>query len=90
LSRTNRSIADTRLQETVVQTAAAVKTAYWNLASARANVEARQAALSLAEELVRVNKAKVDVGQSPPIDLVSARAEVAVQPGAADRGVRPA
>ena len=77
LSRTNRSIADTRLQETVVQTTAAVKTAYWNLASARANVEARQAALSLAEELVRVNKAKVDVGQSPPIDLVSARAEVA-------------
>ena len=26
---------------------------------------------------MRVNKAKVDVGQSPPIDLVSARAEVA-------------
>ena len=45
--------------------------------SARANVEARQAALRLAGELVRVNTAKVDVGQSPPIDLVSAQAEVA-------------
>jgi outer membrane protein len=77
MSRTNRDIADTRLQETVIQTAASVKTAYWNLVSARANVEARQAALRLAEELVRVNKAKVDVGQSPPIDLVSAQAEVA-------------
>jgi outer membrane protein TolC len=77
LSRTNRVIADTRLQETVVQTTAAVKTAYWNLVSARANVDARRAALALAEELVRVNKAKVDVGQSPPIDLVSAQAEVA-------------
>jgi outer membrane protein TolC len=77
LSRTNRAIADTRLQESVVHTTAAVKAAYWNLVSARANVEARQASLRLAEELVRVNRAKVDVGQSPPIDLVSAEAEVA-------------
>lgn len=77
VSHTNRAIADTRLQETVVRTTAAVKAAYWNLVSARANVEARHAALRLAEELVRVNKAKVDVGQSPPIDLLSAQAEVA-------------
>jgi outer membrane protein TolC len=76
-SRTNRAIADTRLQESVVHTTANVKTAYWNLVAARANVSARQAALKLAEELVRVNQAKVDVGQSPPIDLVSAQAEVA-------------
>src|ERR1019366_2962295 len=33
--------------------------------------------LDLAQELVRVNKAKVDVGTSPPLDLVSAQAEVA-------------
>ncbi|MGE3955342.1 MAG: TolC family protein [Vicinamibacterales bacterium] len=77
ISRTNRTIADTRLRESVVRTTAAVKAAYWNLVSARANVDARQAALRLAEELMRVNKAKVDVGQSPPIDLVSAQAEVA-------------
>ena len=31
-----------------------------------------------------MNKAKVDVGQSPPLDLVSAQAEVAVEPGTAD------
>lgn len=77
LSRNNRTIADTRLQESVVRTTASVKAAYWNLVAARANVVARRAALRLAEELVRVNKAKVDVGQSPPIDLVSAQAEVA-------------
>jgi outer membrane protein TolC len=77
VSRTNRDIADTRLQESVVHTTAAVKAAYWNLVSARANVDARRAALRLAEELARVNRAKGDVGQSPPIDLVSAEAEVA-------------
>ena len=76
-SRVNRDIADTRLSESVVRTTAAVKTAYWNLISARANVEARQKALDLAQELVRVNKARVDVGQSPPLDMVSAQAEAA-------------
>jgi HAE1 family hydrophobic/amphiphilic exporter-1 len=77
LSRTNRDIADTRLRESVVHTTAAVKSAYWALVSARANVDARQSALALAQELVRVNKAKVDVGTAPPLDLVSAQAEVA-------------
>ncbi len=76
-SRVNRDIADTRLRETLVHTTADVKAAYWNLVSAHATVEARRSALMLAEELVRVNKAKVDVGQSPPLDLVSAQAEVA-------------
>ena len=76
-SRTNRDIAGTRLRESLVHTTANVKAAYWNLVSARATVDARQSTLALAQELVRVNKAKVDVGSSPPLDLVSAQAEVA-------------
>jgi outer membrane protein TolC len=76
-SRVDRDVAETRLNEAVVQTTASVKSTYWNLASAIANVEARQSALELAQELVRTNKAKVDIGQSPPLDLVSAQAEVA-------------
>jgi len=76
-SQINRDVADTRLRESLVHTTAAVKSTYWNLVSAIANVDARTSALNLARELVRVNKAKVDVGQSPPLDLVSAQAEVA-------------
>jgi len=76
-SQINRDIAGTRLRESLVHTTAAVKSAYWNLVSAVANVDARQSALALAQELTRVNKAKVDVGQSPPLDLLSAQAEVA-------------
>ena len=77
VTRTNREIADTRLRESLVRTTAGVKSAYWNLVSARATVDARRSALELAQELSRVNKAKVDVGTSPPLDLVSAQAEVA-------------
>ena len=76
-SKTNREIAGTRLRESLVHTTANVKAAYWNLVSARATVIARRSTLDLAQELVRVNKAKVDVGTSPPLDLVSAQAEVA-------------
>jgi HAE1 family hydrophobic/amphiphilic exporter-1 len=76
VSRTNRDIADTRLRESLVHTTANVKSAYWNLVSARANVDARKATLELSQELGRVNQAKVDVGTSPPLDLVSAQAEV--------------
>lgn len=76
-SRVNRSIAGTRLRESIVHTTASVKTAYWNLVSAIATVGARRSAYDLAQELARVNKAKVDVGTSPPLDLVSAQAEVA-------------
>src|SRR5204863_6163954 len=76
-SRVNRDIADARLRESLVHTTADVKAAYWNLVSARATVDARRSALDLAQELVRVNKAKVDVGTAPPLDLVTAQAEVA-------------
>ena len=77
ISKTNRDIAGTRLRESLVHTTANVKGAYWALVSARENVNARKSTLDLAEELVRVNKAKVDVGSSPPLDMVSAQAEVA-------------
>ncbi len=76
-SRIDRDVADTRLREAIVHTTADVKSAYWNLVSAISNVGARKSALELAQELVRVNRAKVDVGQSPPLDLVSAQAEAA-------------
>jgi outer membrane protein TolC len=77
VSMLGRDVADARLREAIVQTSAAVKAAYWNLAAAIATVGSRQSALALAEELARVNQAKVNVGQSPPLDLLSAEAEVA-------------
>ncbi|HKT82117.1 MAG TPA: efflux RND transporter permease subunit, partial [Vicinamibacterales bacterium] len=77
ISANNRDTADVRLRETIAQTTANVKAAYWNLYAAIANLDARHTALNLAEELARVNRAKVDTGQSPPLDLASAQAEVA-------------
>jgi len=77
VSKRHQAISDVRFKEAVVQTVAAVKRAYWNFVLTRSNVAVQQQSLDLALELVRVNKARVDVGQSPPLDLVSAEAEAA-------------
>jgi HAE1 family hydrophobic/amphiphilic exporter-1 len=77
VSRRNREIADTRFVEASVSTRSDAERAYWSLVSAIALVNVQQRALDLALELERTNRARVDVGQSPPLDLVAAQAEVA-------------
>ncbi len=77
LSRRNVEIADTRLIETSVNTKANAERAYWLLVSAIALVGVQQRSLELALELERTNRARVEVGQSPPLDMVAAQAEVA-------------
>jgi outer membrane protein TolC len=77
LALRNQSIAEMRLQETTINVTASAERAYWTLVSAVALVNVQQQALDLALELERTNRARVDVGQSPPLDLVAARAEVA-------------
>jgi hydrophobic/amphiphilic exporter-1 (mainly G- bacteria), HAE1 family len=77
VSKRNREISDTRFRESVVRTVSDVKKAYWDLVAARALVDVQQKSLDLSRDLVRINKARVDVGQAPPLDLVSAQAEEA-------------
>ena len=77
-SRIDRDIADTRVRESAGahgRRTSRAPTGTWCPRSR--TCDARKSVLELAEELVRVNKAKVDVGQSPPLDLVAAQAEVA-------------
>ena len=77
IAKRNEESSELRFRESVVQTVAAVKEAYWTLKASMANVTVQQQSLQLAQELVDQNKARVDVGQSPPLDLVQAEAEVA-------------
>lgn len=69
--------AELRYNEAVVQTTAAVKQAYWLLKATLANVALQQQSVELANQLVRQNRARVEVGQAPPLDLAQAEAEVA-------------
>jgi outer membrane protein len=77
VARRNQQNSELRFRESVVQTVAEVKQAYWTLKAARANVTVQQQSLELAQELARQNKIRVDAGQIPPLDLVQAEAEAA-------------
>jgi outer membrane protein len=77
IAKRNQDSSELRFRESVVQTVAAVKQAYWTLKATVANVAVQQRSLELAEELARQNKIRVDAGQIPPLDLVQAEAEVA-------------
>lgn len=77
IAKRNQESSDLRFRESVVQTVAAVKQAYWTLKASVANVTVQQRSLELAQELARENKVRADAGQIPPLDLVQAEAEVA-------------
>lgn len=77
IARRNQASSELRFRESVVQTVATVKQAYWTLEAAIANVGVQQRSLELAQELARQNRIRVDAGQNPPLDLVQSEAEVA-------------
>lgn len=75
-SERQRSIADVQLEQRVVATEAAVKSAYLGLLAALEGRKVAQQNMDLAEQSLRNSRARVEVGQSPQIDLVTAEAAV--------------
>jgi len=78
-SRTNREISDVQLRQTLATTSRTVRTAYWDLAYAIAALQVAQQSLDLADESLRNTRSRVDIGTTPPIDIVEAQAEVATR-----------
>jgi outer membrane protein TolC len=79
IAKRNQASSELRFRESVVQTVAAVKQAYWTLKALRANVTVQERSLELAEQLAKENSARVRLGQSPPLDLVQVETEVAAR-----------
>ena len=77
VSRKNREISDVQLRGVVVGTIRNVKTAYWDLKYAIANLEVQRQSLELARQTMKDNRTRVEVGTMAPIDIVEAEAEVA-------------
>ena len=79
VSRLNRDISDVDLRETVANLLADVRRAYWDLVYAAASVDVQQQALELAEQLVRDNRMRVEIGTLAGIEVVQARSEAAAR-----------
>ncbi len=79
VTRVNQDISDIQLQQITINTIANVRNAYWDYVFAVQSVEVSRQSLSLAEELLRNNQSKVEIGTMAPIDVVQAQSQAAQQ-----------
>jgi outer membrane protein TolC len=73
----SRQIADVNLRASMVNTEASTRNAYWDLVYAVQNVEIQKRAVALAEQFVKDNQAKVEVGTLAPLDVIQAESNLA-------------
>ncbi len=73
----NREVADIQLEQTIEDTKASVRTAYWALRRSIESVEIQQESLNLAQRLLDDNRTKVEIGTMAPIDVVTNESTVA-------------
>ncbi len=76
-SRKVRDLSDIQLRSVIVLTTRAVRNAYWDLSATIDNLKAQQESLALAEQSLKDNRKRVEIGTLAPIDIVQAQAEVA-------------
>jgi outer membrane protein len=76
-SKKLRELSDIQLDALIMQTSRNVKNAYWDLSFALDNLKAQQESLKLAQQSLRDNQKRVEIGTMAPIDIVQAQAEVA-------------
>ena len=76
IGQKQQEIVDVQLQQQVTQTARAVRNAYFDLVGAIGQLDVSRKSLELANESLRNNEKRVEVGTIPAIDIVEAQAEV--------------
>src|SRR5262249_22220634 len=77
VSKVNRDISDVQLRATITNTLSNVRNAYWDYVFATQAVEVAQQSVNLAEQLVKDNQTRVEVGTMAPIDVVQAQSQAA-------------
>jgi len=77
INQKGRQIADVDLRSAMVQTARLAKNAYWDLVYRIDNLRAAGQSLELAQQSLKDNTRRVEIGTMAPIDIVDAKAEVA-------------
>jgi outer membrane protein len=77
ITRVNRDISDVQLRSTITNTVSNVREAYWNYVYSVQAVDVAQQSVSLAQQLVKDNQTRVEVGTMAPIDVVTAQSQAA-------------
>jgi outer membrane protein TolC len=77
VSQKNREISDVQVRQSIALTTRNVRNAYYDLTYAIGNLNVQRQSLELAEQSLKDNRARVEIGTMAPIDIVQAEAEVA-------------
>lgn len=78
-AQNNRDISEKNFSKTLEDTVYSVKNAYWYLTYSIENLKVRQQSLKLARELLEKNRAEIEAGTLPPIEILTAQADVATR-----------
>jgi outer membrane protein len=79
VSKINRDISDVQLRSTITNTLSNVRNAYWDYVFAVESVDVAKQSVDLANQLVKDNQTRVEVGTMAPIDVVEAQSQAATQ-----------
>ena len=79
VAKNNLGVSEETLKNTLMTTVYSVESAYWNLVYSIENLAVRQQSLQLAKDLLEKNQRSVEVGTLAPMEVLSARAEVATR-----------
>gem|GEM_PF-84653 len=79
IARNNRDISVSELRNRVIEVISDVQTTYWDLVFAIGDLDAKRLSLRLAQDLVRINRAQVEVGTLAPIEILQAESSAAAR-----------
>ncbi|HEY2906831.1 MAG TPA: TolC family protein [Vicinamibacterales bacterium] len=77
VTRISRDISDVQLRSTITNTLSNVRNAYWNYVYSVQATDVAQQSVNLADQLVKDNQTRVEVGTMAPIDVVTAQSQAA-------------
>ncbi len=79
VARYSRDVSEENFNKLLEDAIYSIESAYWNLVYSIENLNVRRQSLKLAQELLEKNKAEIDAGTLPPIELLTAEAEVSLR-----------
>ena len=79
VAKYNRDISEENFQKQLEDLIYNVENIYWNLVYSRESLKVRQQSLKLAQELLEKNKIEIEAGTLPPIERLTAEAEVSTR-----------
>jgi len=78
-SKNNKQISDQNYRQKIIDVILATQQAYWDTVYAYENYEVKKYSLELAQKLLKDTETQVEVGSLAPIEILTAKADVATR-----------